>query len=714
MDLNSKSAVSGFINGSISISGVPTNADIVEARLYWETIWTTRGQLDGMKFNDEKLTDIDPATGVNKVTGVIETEVTSLNDTTAACLASNQRGLQLHVSSFSADVLHLLPGRLDTTGAWTGMRYANGSHTVKLADRGSGDGAPISAGATLMIVYRDPAEPLRKIIVYDGAYAQSQGTTTTQTIRGFLQSTGSAARVTAIGGSNQGNATDRFRFYNERGSTVTLFTDGFKSLSTSDRGWSNPTFDISAATVGAANAMPGLDTAATAPYGEEVKLTFDHTKTTPYECQTFHAFLFSTAVKDVDGDGLPDRLEDATTELRTPPTPAHPNGDPLPRLNLMGAKSVNPDLSPHKDLFIEINAAYTTGPKTYGSATAPFNSLAVPDPLNPPPASETWCTPQGFNHDVLCSVNVPLHTHIPDPDGLKMVGKVYADNGITPHFDVGNTAAYLGANDCGGPTPHAVCPYLVPTAVNSIPLARGGETILEQACASDDPDTPCQFPDYPGTIGWKYSYELVRDAPVGDTGQELTTPAELQAWMDGTGVSTTYRHRFDIERRELFHYLLYAHAVGNPRSLPCVEDGFPAPYDASGATCTRAGASANPSFRSIDYHVPSSSSGIADQPGSNAFVTIGLWDKLLGTGTAFLQASTTLHELGHNLGLSHGGPLPIPGDANANPPTATVMETNCKPNYQSSMSYLFQVHGMIDANFEQQIGYSGVALNTIN
>jgi len=60
-----------------------------------------------------------------------------------------------------------------------------------------------------------------------------------------------------------------------------------------------------------------------------------------------------------------------------------------------------------------------------------------------------------------------------------------------------------------------------------------------------------------------------------------------------------------------------------------------------------------------------------------------------------MQASTLMHELGHNLGRRHGGD-----------PT----EPNCKPNYQSVMNYLFQVRGLITATGETQIGFSNQQL----
>lgn len=61
------------------------------------------------------------------------------------------------------------------------------------------------------------------------------------------------------------------------------------------------------------------------------------------------------------------------------------------------------------------------------------------------------------------------------------------------------------------------------------------------------------------------------------------------------------------------------------------------------------------------------------------------------TGTLYQQAGTFMHELGHNLGLHHGG-----GDS-----------INGKPNYLSVMNYAFQTRGLInDGNDRGAFDYS--------
>jgi hypothetical protein len=66
----------------------------------------------------------------------------------------------------------------------------------------------------------------------------------------------------------------------------------------------------------------------------------------------------------------------------------------------------------------------------------------------------------------------------------------------------------------------------------------------------------------------------------------------------------------------------------------------------------------------------SNASGIAEIEGNDIFITLGSFSG--GQGSTDDQAGTFMHELGHNLGLHHGGDIDYP---------------NCKPNYYSIMSH---------------------------
>jgi hypothetical protein len=88
-------------------------------------------------------------------------------------------------------------------------------------------------------------------------------------------------------------------------------------------------------------------------------------------------------------------------------------------------------------------------------------------------------------------------------------------------------------------------------------------------------------------------------------------------------------------------------------------------------------------------------SGIARTvPGSDFIVSLASFSL---TPTTFQQAGTFMHELGHNLGLLHGG-----GDT-----------VNFKPNYISIMNYMFQVSGLTRAGVANIFDYSNASLNLL-
>jgi hypothetical protein len=101
----------------------------------------------------------------------------------------------------------------------------------------------------------------------------------------------------------------------------------------------------------------------------------------------------------------------------------------------------------------------------------------------------------------------------------------------------------------------------------------------------------------------------------------------------------------------------------------------------------------------------SGSSGVSDNglpgnPGMNFLVTLGNGWAVNTTsghsvGSRDQQAGTFIHELGHNLGLQHGG-----GDG-----------VNCKNNYFSVMNYLFQFSNFVSS---RPLDYSRSALDTLN
>ena len=369
------------------------------------------------------------------------------------------------------------------------------------------------------------------------------------------------------------------------------------------------------------------------------------------DCLSWGAIVFSTSVQDTDGDGLLDVWErNGLTDIS--------DGSFLD-LPAMGA---DPNV---RDIFVEID--YMCSRITSG----------------------------------VCDTGAGNHTHLPTRIALDKVGESFARKGIKIHFDVGNN--YQGD------------PYVVPNAV-----ARGGEPIPETSCGAIQ--TPvCLFPGYPGTVSWKNGFQLIKNG--------------------GTSAGTPLPPHFDHTRKDIFHYALFAHALGLPKwrtndksltgilvtggiatattllphglsnSTPitvlgaATTSGLNGTYIASvvGDTKFTFSTSATPgTYRTwglgVSNGTPRSNSGVSDVGGGDFMVTLGLWDNSVGTN--FIQAATFLHEFGHNLGLGHGGDISDPA--------------NCKPNYQSSMSYLFQVRGLLDPSGVPRIDYSGAALGTLD
>jgi len=658
-------------SNDITFNCVPNDADIVAAYLYWEMILPEANPrlANGVTFRGEPIL-------LNDLVGV-KASTLDLTGTTSSCWSS---GSPLTMVQFRADVLRFLPIRLDRDNKPTGKRMVTDDdlgdhnlplHSVTLPTR-NGNQIPESAGASLVLVYRDLSEPLRKIVVYDGIYIQpSLNDAMTQTIRGFYQSAASrSAKITHIIGSGQPNNNELVRFNN--GTTDTPISPANPAFggSSSQRAWSTLTYDVSTLM------NPAPAGASLTGYGETVTTTVAHSPANGgYDCLAWGAVIFSTAVADRDHDGLPDGIEDSTSGLTDPPTPEFPTGQPLPNLHAMGS-GLNTVSSTNPDVFVEINAMQTTTSKDHGSVKGPYPGVT----------SAPWTR------------SVPKHTHMPTPQTLALVGQAYWNRGIHAHFDVGDIGVYKNYND-GNPVVHPDWEdvfnspdadlFLIPTGVDQ---TRGGEVVDERTCNGSNVN--CILPGYPGAASWKVGLQVYRDAPVANDGTELTSNTPPAGWNG--------RRRFDRNRKGLFHYVLYAHYRGKRRSdLPCVntstDPDTPIPYP-NGKTCNGNNVADNP-----DYYRPTSGSGVADLPGGNAMITLGFWDDFVAR--PFVQASTTFHELGHNYNLWHGGIPALWGDNALNTPT--YIEPNCKPNYLSSMSYLFQVHGLYDDTDEIHLDFSG-------
>jgi hypothetical protein len=105
----------------------------------------------------------------------------------------------------------------------------------------------------------------------------------------------------------------------------------------------------------------------------------------------------------------------------------------------------------------------------------------------------------------------------------------------------------------------------------------------------------------------------------------------------------------------------------------------------------------------------STSSGWAEIDGNDFVVSLGSFAG--GVGSTDDQESAVMHELGHNLGLYHGGG--VPPDVNGNGyDLVDDNADNCKPNYLSVMSYTYEFRSTNDVC--RPLDYSSSSLNTLN
>ena len=601
--------VNGIATGSIPIAGVPADADVLAAFLYWQVAAKGSAGADsgsvGVTFRGYPLS----AAGTEPFGKV-------LGAGTPPCWSSGggtgSSGGAHKTYTYRADVL-----RYFDIDPLTGKFRVNGAHQVQLPD----GGGPIALGASLVVIYRDPTLPLSAIVLYDGGYTMDQTTEGMfQRLRGFYDA-GASAKVTHIVGSGQANKSEILRV-----NGTPIATNPFGAVQGPN--WDNPTFQLNP------TAFPDL------PNLTQVTTSVDHEGFSTFDCLTWAAIVYRTPVKDRDSDGLLDIWESSTAPI------LDPNGQTLPNFRGMGA---DPD---HKDAFIELGYMFTEDD---------------PDPAIGPPSYG--------------GVPKPAHSHLPSHAALKLMGDALAnapvDNpdgrpGIALHIDAGNTYPTGDAD-----------PYII----RGDGLARGGEAINELATVctrgATDPPGVCQFSDFPGTVGWKTGFRFLKDEVLSGP----SVPPGSDDPCDQPG-STCVR-RFDRNRTDTFHYALFGHAIGLPKSaLPCLDEaGTPVPTNSTTEQCTL------PLRDNPQFHVPRTNTGVADFPGGDILVTLGAFLDTDGkpVGTPFMQAGTFMHEWGHNAELTHGGKAGDP---------------NCKPAYVSVMNYLYQLRGLLDDSGRPHLDFS--------
>ncbi len=300
-------------------------------------------------------------------------------------------------------------------------------------------------------------------------------------------------------------------------------------------------------------------------------------------------------------------------------------------------------------------------------------------------------------------------------DPLAMVQQAFAANGVTLHLEVGNA-------------------------------------VPEDTCQDANQSQLCEFPNEPGVISWKNSLEFSK-----------LWPKNFSSCAAGGDCSP----RFPYGQKDSYHYVLFGHSLAIPAwntrygtltsisvnnstgltTIVTTNRGAPGSINYCPSRFTISGVLGNPSLNGVyitsscpdaqtiilttpgvpTWTYPNSTlpepvigltsgtvtsiSGYSDLGGSDSAVTLGLWLTAPNqdmSKRANVIAGTLFHEIGHTLGLSHGG---LYFDSTRSGSYVPTFEANCKPNYQSSMNYLFQLDGV---GPNQAVAYSNQLLTTLN
>ena len=685
---------------------VPAGADIVAAFLYWGTVENT-----GVHSGQNGSFNGYPISGT-----VLGNPKAPVSWSSGGCNGGS--GSKTMVT-YRAEVSALLP--VDANG----NIQPNTSYQVSLPDTGKPSTPPFALGATLVIVYRllAPNVPLNAVIIYDGAFAPNNTSQTmTQPMIGFFdagnendQSAPMVTKLTHIVGNGQ---TNKLQTVNFNGANLPSlygtnppFPGGGNNYNTS---WDNPTWFLPNGAVKAGDASA---TTSVVPNSSNKG------------CVSWGAIIMSTTVQDSDHDGL-------LNVWKAPPPPPPPAPPAPPGYCDAGA---------HRGMSNQ-------GACRFGDVTDPsWVSLsgATPGKQDIFIQLDYMCTKVVKHADGTTTCDLSGVSYKPSQDAINDVVCAFSS-------PFGSVSGF----NCSNNTNHNIQVHVVPDD-NNVILAQ---TCTDTVDANGNP-LYCPHPGQAGigVVDWKLGYFFLKTQPLNAVYPDENSCETLTPVVNGVpgtpGTGPVCLRRFQPGKNNSYHEAIFAVASAIPNwffqngSLTSVvatanntltfttsnPHGLASNAAAPNGRVTISGAISNPSLNgtylvqsvptttsftiqlatatapptllsdpsfSVASGAVGSGSGLSDIGGADSLISLGLWG--VDGQTIPVESGTFMHELGHSLGLTHGGFFRTPALGAAGGYTFSF-EPNCKSNFQSVMNYLFQVD-LLDGALD----YSDQVLNLLD